>query len=71
MKPQRDKRGKFVKTRAPATADDIGFVIVEHDRRTGKVTFDAEFAEPLEAAAMLQRAAMLAVELLDDADEGD
>jgi hypothetical protein len=52
----RNRKGQFVKSRAPATRDDIAFIIIELDRTTGDVRLDAEFSTPAETFAALYRA---------------
>jgi hypothetical protein len=52
----RGKDGKFRKTRAAPVMDDLAIVVLELDRKTGRVRVDAEFATPLEASAMCYRA---------------
>lgn len=62
MERPRNRRGQFVKSRAPHVADDKAFVIIELDRKTGAVTLDAEFSTPAETFAACWRALELAQE---------
>lgn len=66
----RDTKGRFLKTRAAPVMDDVAIVILELDRKTGRVRIDAEFATPAETGWACWRAYQQCDARADDVEDG-